>query len=76
MIIINISLGVINLIPIPPLDGSKVITIFMSRQTMFKWLSLNSYVCFIVLIVLLWSGFLGRILYPIIRFLVGTLGRF
>jgi Zn-dependent protease len=70
MINVNICLAIINLIPIPPLDGSKVVTIFMSWRTASKFLSLNPYICFIVLIGLLWTGILGRIIFPIVSVLI------
>lgn len=40
--IINAQLGVFNLIPIPPLDGSKIITIFMSPKTYFKYMEFQA----------------------------------
>ena len=36
-ILINVLLLVFNLLPVPPLDGSGVITLFMSEQTAFKF---------------------------------------
>lgn len=36
MISINISLAVFNLLPIPPLDGSRIATYFLPRELYFK----------------------------------------
>jgi Zn-dependent protease len=41
--VVNVVLGVFNLIPIPPLDGSRVIGVFMSRTTYTRWLSFDQY---------------------------------
>ena len=38
-VMINIALGLFNLIPIPPLDGSKIIGGFMPDDMFFKWSS-------------------------------------
>jgi Zn-dependent protease len=70
MVLVNSVLLVINLIPIPPLDGSKVVTFFLPRDIARKYLSLNPFLCTLVLIVLLWSGILWNIIGPIINFLV------
>jgi Zn-dependent protease len=56
---VNIVLGVFNLIPIPPLDGSRVVGALMPRQTYMRWVSLDRYGMMIVflLIILFRSGF-------------------
>ncbi|MCL2335714.1 MAG: site-2 protease family protein [Endomicrobia bacterium] len=73
MLIVNVVLPVINLVPIPPLDGSKVATYFMPRWLAVKYMSLNQYVGFAVLFLLIWSGVLGKIIYPVISFFVALL---
>lgn len=35
---LNLLLGVFNLLPIPPLDGSSVITLLMSERTANRWM--------------------------------------
>ncbi|MDR2425800.1 MAG: site-2 protease family protein [Endomicrobium sp.] len=70
MVIINVVLLVINLVPIPPLDGSKVVTYFMPHDMARKYLSLNPIVCTLLLILLLWSGVLWNIIEPLINYLV------
>jgi Zn-dependent protease len=39
----NIVLGVFNLLPIPPLDGSRIVAGFMSRETYMSWAQLDQY---------------------------------
>ncbi|HVN25456.1 MAG TPA: site-2 protease family protein [Syntrophorhabdales bacterium] len=61
---INIMLAAFNLIPIPPLDGSKIVMGFASRQFQYSLARLEPYGFFII-IGLLWLGFLD----PVINFL-------
>jgi Zn-dependent protease len=61
---INIILGSFNLIPIPPLDGSRVLMEFLPYQYKYKLAQLEPYGFFII-IVLLFTG----ILYPLIMFI-------
>ncbi len=50
--ILNIGLGVFNLIPIPPLDGSKILNAILPREIYFKIMQYERY-GFIVLLVLI-----------------------
>lgn len=52
MIMINLGLGLFNLIPIPPLDGSKVLTAILPERTYFKLMNYERY-GFIILIILI-----------------------
>lgn len=70
MLVMNIVLPLINLIPVPPLDGSKVITYFMPARMAEKYLSMNPWVGFIIIYLLLLSGLVWRVLYPILNFLI------
>jgi Zn-dependent protease len=45
---INVILGVFNLFPIPPLDGSRVIGGFMPRDVYERWAALDQYGMFLV----------------------------
>ncbi|MDR0823288.1 MAG: site-2 protease family protein [Endomicrobium sp.] len=62
MIQVNMVLFVFNLLPIPPLDGSKIISYFLPKDIAEKYMGMNQYVGFIILIVLISSGFLSQIL--------------
>lgn len=68
-IIANIGLACINLIPIPPLDGSKILMRFMPNQMAYQYASAGRY-GFIILIVLLATGILGTILTPIMQIIL------
>jgi Zn-dependent protease len=68
MMIVNVSLSIINMIPIPPLDGSKVITYFLPVKLKAKYLSLNPYIGLIMLYVVLSSGMVRSVRYSIINF--------
>jgi Zn-dependent protease len=72
MLVINVILTIINLIPIPPLDGSKVVTYFMPRDVAEKYMNLNSFICLIALLLLLSSGVAWTLLHPVINFFVVT----
>ena len=51
----NMSFGIFNLIPLPPLDGSKVVAGFLPAKWQYKYLSLERYssIIFIALIIVL-----------------------
>ena len=69
MLSINIGLGVFNLIPIPPLDGSKVLAMFLPPDAMDAYFFLERYGMFIILI-LATTGIIGRIMEPIFSLLI------
>lgn len=73
--IINFSLGVFNLLPIPPLDGSKVFLNLMSVEKAYEWeQAFNRYGFFIVAACLFLpvagSNFISLIVSPIVSFLI------
>lgn len=72
MCVTNVILGVFNLIPIPPLDGSRVVIGFLPRDLVPGYLALERF-GFIVIFVLLWLGALDRVIYPVAGFLIRTL---
>lgn len=45
---VNVVLGIFNLIPVPPLDGSRVVGVFMSDSTYGQWLRFDQYGMFVV----------------------------
>ena len=67
MLIMNISLAVFNLLPFPPLDGSKVLETFLppSMQPILETLEQYG---FLILMVLMYLGVFRAIITPILRF--------
>lgn len=64
-VIINIVLGTFNLLPIPPLDGSKVVASILPYKATYWILSMEQY-GFILVIVFLMLGLLDKVLMPVI----------
>lgn len=64
---INIILGAFNLIPIPPLDGSKVLMSFLPEEARQIFSRLERY-GFFILAFLLFTGILN----PVITFMVNS----
>lgn len=54
MTMLNLVLMFFNLIPIPPLDGSSIVPIFLPNSALEGWYNLQRY-SFIILIALLWG---------------------
>jgi Zn-dependent protease len=46
--IVNVVLGIFNLIPVPPLDGSRVLGVLMDDTTYIRWISFDQYGMLIV----------------------------
>ena len=55
LVLLNIGLGVFNLIPFPPLDGSKVVAMFLPDRLYIRWMQLERY-GMIILMAILWFG--------------------
>ncbi len=75
VILLNLVLAVFNMIPIPPLDGSKILASifgFFSRTLMYWYLELERY-GFILVLLLLFTGIYTSILIPSISFLLKLL---
>jgi Zn-dependent protease len=70
MVGVNVVLAVINLIPVPPFDGSKIITYFLPEKIAARYLNLNPYICLIVLCVILSSKVVWKFIYSIADFFV------
>jgi Zn-dependent protease len=61
---LNYALGIFNLIPLPPLDGSKMIQSFLSYEATRKYESIARY-SFFILMALLLTGAFSVLSYPI-----------
>lgn len=68
-IIINVVLMVLNLLPIPPLDGGRVMAGVLPPALALPYMKLERYGMAIIILLLL-SGLLGKILWPIVQHFV------
>lgn len=67
LIFLNLSLAVFNLLPFPPLDGSKVLATFLpvSFEPILNVLETYG---FLILLALVYMGVVGIVIYPFYRF--------
>ena len=73
-IVINLVLAVFNLLPIPPLDGSRILAQFLPSRLRIYYASVQRFGLLIVLLLLL-TGALGRIIsfivFPLVDLIAG-----
>ncbi len=70
-VLINLVLGIFNLLPIPPLDGSKILLSQLPSKLAAEYQKIESY-GFIILLLLLFTGMLGFV-FNIARLLTAVL---
>lgn len=71
---VNLALMLLNLIPIPPLDGGRIAVSLLPDQLAWKWARLEPY-GFFILIAMLYLGVLDKVLWPLIQPLMQLLVR-
>lgn len=64
--IYNIMFAVFNIIPIPPLDGSQILVLFLPPKALMTYYKYQRYGMFLILI-LAFTGLLGMIMNPAIN---------
>jgi len=67
-VLINLILALFNIIPIPPLDGSRALMSFLSLKYWETFYRMEMY-GFLIISILLFTGVLGKIIYPPLVFL-------
>jgi len=68
-ILINVVLMVLNMMPVPPLDGGRVVAGVMPRQLAIPFMKLERY-GMVIIIMLLATGVLEKIMWPMVMFFV------
>ncbi len=66
---INIALAIFNLIPIPPLDGGRIVSGLLSHEKAAVFDRIEPY-GFIILILLIFSNVLEIVLFPVMRVVI------
>ncbi|WP_417068296.1 site-2 protease family protein [Niveibacterium terrae] len=64
-IVVNLALMLLNLIPVPPLDGGRILVGLLPWSLAWRFAQIERY-GFLILVALLWGGVLDRILWPLI----------
>ncbi len=72
-VILNLVLGTFNALPIPPLDGSKILASFLPDNLMYRILEMERF-GFLLVIVFLLLGILDKILLPVVLFFLRLFG--
>lgn len=74
IITINIFLAVLNLLPIPPLDGSRIVGGILPENLSRQWFALDRYgLIFILLLFLSFNTILDNIIYPVTSYVLNFL---
>ena len=71
MVQLNMVLGIFNLIPLPPLDGSKILQTFLPPAALRSYQQIEPYAP-IILILLIVTGAFRLVLFPLTNFLIST----
>jgi len=64
--VVNLLLGLFNLLPIPPLDGSALLERVLPEQWLPAWYRVRPYGMLVLLVLIFWSGALNKVLDPVI----------
>ncbi|HEX8173695.1 MAG TPA: site-2 protease family protein [Pyrinomonadaceae bacterium] len=68
LLMMNVSLAIFNLLPFPPLDGSKILETFLPAS-MKPTLNLLEQYGYLILMVLVYMGFFSAIMRPVMSFI-------
>jgi len=72
-IFVNVIFMVLNLLPLPPLDGGRIAVSLLPHRLAWRYAQVERY-GFLILMLLLFSGLLGLILWPMIHLSIACVG--
>ncbi len=72
LIVINVMLGVFNLVPIPPLDGSRVLMGILPRELSQQYAGIEPF-GFIIIMLLVWLGAFNSVVWPLVKLILKSL---
>ncbi|MEY3974166.1 MAG: hypothetical protein RIS59_527 [Pseudomonadota bacterium] len=73
-IIVNLALMVLNLLPLPPLDGGRMVVSLLPDRQAWQFARLERW-GFLILIVLLVTGLLGSLIWPLVAGSAALVGK-
>ncbi|MDR1529847.1 MAG: site-2 protease family protein [Burkholderiales bacterium] len=71
-VLINVLLMVLNLIPILPLDGGRIVDSFLPWKWSMSFRRIEPYGIWILLLLLVFGG-LGKVLWPLVNSIIGLI---
>jgi Zn-dependent protease len=73
-IVVNVALMVLNLLPLPPLDGGRMVVSLLPERQAWQFARLERW-GFLILIVLLATGLLGSLMWPLVSTSAALVGK-
>jgi Zn-dependent protease len=67
--VVNLFLGLFNLLPLPPLDGAAIIERFLPREWLAGWYRFRQYGFLVLFVLVFWTNFPSRVFDPFLRHL-------
>jgi Zn-dependent protease len=64
--LVNLLLGLFNLLPVPPLDGSALLERALPERWLPLWYKFRPYGMLVLLVLVFWTGAVSKILDPVI----------